>query len=49
MYPEPNWQYVNAGLGNILARNGQQAIYWTKIDEDPRRHMATIGGSELSN
>ena len=38
---------VRIGSGNDLASNRLQAIAWTNLDQDFRRHEASLGYNEL--
>ena len=42
----PHWQLADIGSGNGLALNMLQAIISTKIDQDGRRYMASLGHNE---
>ena len=42
----PHWQLADTGSGNGLALNMLQAIISTKVDQDGRRFMASLGHNE---
>ena len=42
-----NWRYASIGSGNGLSPDCQQAITWTKVDQDVWYHLASKGHNEL--
>ena len=42
-------QYVNIGLGKGLSPDWRQAITWTNVEEDFRRHTVSQAHNKLTN